>query len=90
MTTCCFDDQAKTVTAWLGSSDSSTTFTRHCIFRFPLNSLNGKKIKFPGRLQKAPGTVLSQNDKKFWEDGIMKLLERWQKIVEQNGEYVVQ
>ena len=31
-----FDDQAKTVTAWLGSSDSSAIFTRHCTFRFPL------------------------------------------------------
>ena len=30
-----FDDQAKTVTAWLGSSDSSATFTRHCTFEFP-------------------------------------------------------
>ena len=30
-----FDDQAKTVTAWLGSSDSSATFTRLCTFKFP-------------------------------------------------------
>ena len=30
-----FDDQAKTVTAWLGSSDSSATFTRYCTFEFP-------------------------------------------------------
>jgi hypothetical protein len=28
--------------------------------------------------------------KKFWEDGIKKLPEKWQKIVEQNSEYVVQ
>ena len=28
--------------------------------------------------------------KKFWEDGIMKWPEKWQKIVEQNGEYAVQ
>ena len=27
---------------------------------------------------------------KFWEDGIMKLLEKWKKVVEQNGEYIVQ
>ena len=27
---------------------------------------------------------------KFWEDEIMKLPEKWQKIVEQNCEYVVQ
>ena len=30
-----FDDQAKTVIAWLGSSDSSTVFTRHCTFGCP-------------------------------------------------------
>ena len=40
-----FDNQAKTATAWLGSSDSSN---RHYTFGFPLiwsvqNSLNGKK-----------------------------------------------
>ena len=35
ISTCFFDDQAKTVTAWLGSSDSSTVFARHCTFRFP-------------------------------------------------------
>ena len=32
----------------------------------------------------------AQKDKKFWEDGIMKLPEKWQKVVEQNGEHVVQ
>ena len=32
-------DQAKTVTAWLGSSDSSAVFTRHCTFRFPFISV---------------------------------------------------
>ena len=32
----------------------------------------------------------AQKDKKFWEDGIMKLCEKWQKVVEQKGEYVVQ
>ena len=31
-----------------------------------------------------------QKDKKFGEDRIMKQIEKWQKIVEQNGEYVVQ
>ena len=31
-----------------------------------------------------------QKDKKFWEDGIMKLAENWQKVVEQKGEYIVQ
>ena len=31
----------------------------------------------------------AQMDKKFWEDEIMKLPEKWQKIVEQNSEHVV-
>ena len=33
---------------------------------------------------------LAQKDKKFGEDGIMKLLEKLQKVVEAKGEYVVQ
>jgi len=32
----------------------------------------------------------AQKDKKFWEEGIMKLPGKCQKVVEQNGEYVVQ
>ena len=35
---------------------------------------------------KAPGTVFAQKDKKFGEDGIMKLPEKWQKVVEQNSD----
>ena len=34
--------------------------------------------------------VFTKKDKMFWEDGIMKLPEKWQKVVEQNDEYVVQ
>ena len=34
-----FDDQAKPVTAWLGSSNSSAIFTRHCTFGFPFISV---------------------------------------------------
>ena len=32
----------------------------------------------------------AQKDKTFWEDGIMKLPEKWQEEMEQNGEHVVQ
>ena len=31
----------------------------------------------------------TQKDKRFWEDGITKLPEKWQKVVQQNGEYIV-
>ena len=33
--------------------------------------------------------VFAKKDKKFREDGIMKQPEKWQKVVEQNSEYVV-
>ena len=47
---CSFDDQAKTVTAWLGSSDSFALFTRCCTFdahwfRSLQNSPNGKILE---------------------------------------------
>ena len=29
----------------------------------------------------------AQKNKEFWEDGIIKLPERWKKIIEQNGKY---
>lgn len=32
----------------------------------------------------------TQNDKKFWEDGVTKLPGKWQRGVEQNNEYVAQ
>ena len=34
--------------------------------------------------------LFAQKDKKFWEGGIMKLPEKWQKVVKQKVEYVVQ
>ena len=33
--------------------------------------------------------LFAQTDKKFREDEIIKLPEKWQKVVEQNGEYIV-
>ena len=32
---------------------------------------------------------LAEKDGKFYERGIMKLPERWQKIIEQNGQYII-
>ena len=90
-----FDDQAKGVTTWLGSSDSSAIFTRHApsdfhSFRSLQNSLNGKNFNSLEDCKRHPEQFFARKDKKFWEDGIMKLPEKWQKVVEQNGEYIVQ
>ena len=59
-TACFFNDQAKTVTVWLGSSDSLPVFIRHFNFVFhsfwSLQNPFNEKNFFPGRLYKAPGT----------------------------------
>uniref|UniRef100_A0A8C6B954 Tc1-like transposase DDE domain-containing protein n=1 Tax=Monodon monoceros TaxID=40151 RepID=A0A8C6B954_MONMO len=53
------------------------------------NSLNGKNFNSLEDYKRHLEEFFAQQDKKFWEDGIMKLPEKWQKVVEQNGEYVV-
>ena len=60
------------------------------VFRSLQNSLNGKNFSSLEDCKRHLEQFFAQKDKKFWEDGIMKLPEKWQKVVEQNGEYVVQ
>ena len=47
-------------------------------------------VQFPGDCKRHLAQFFAQKDKKFWEHRIMKLPEKWQKVVEQNGEYIVQ
>ena len=54
------------------------------------NSLNGKNFYSLENCKRHLEQFFAQKDKKFWEDGIMKLPEKWQKVVEEKGEYVVQ
>ena len=90
------DDQEKTVRACLGISDSSTIFTKHGAFEFPFVlvftrfSYWKKKINSLEDCKRYLEQFFAQEDKKFLENGIMTLPGKWQKIVEQNGEYVVQ
>ena len=75
--------------AWSASSDPSAIFTRHWNFRFPLfqslqNFLNGKNFHFLEDCKRHLEQFFAQKDKKLWEDGITKLPEKWQNIVEQN------
>ena len=50
------------------------------------NSLNGKNFNSLEDCKR----YLEHKDKKFWEDGMVKLSGKWQKIVEQTGEYIFQ
>ena len=54
------------------------------------NSLNGKNFNSLENCKRHLEQFFAQKDKKFSQDGIMKLPEKWQKVVEQKGEYVVQ
>ena len=54
------------------------------------NSLNGRNFNSLEDCKRHLEQFFAQKDKKFWEDGIMKLPEKWQKVVEHKGEYVVQ
>ena len=60
------------------------------LFRSLQNSLNGKNFSPLEDCKRHLEQFFAQKDKKFWEDGIMELPEKWQKVVEQKGEYVVQ
>ena len=79
-----------------GRSDLSAIFTRHCtinvyLFQSLQNSLNGKNFSSLEDVGKSHlEQLFAQKDKNLREDGIMKLPEDLQKVVEQNDEYVVQ
>ena len=60
------------------------------LYRSLQNSLNGKNFNSLGDCKRHLEQFFAQKDKKFWEDGIMKLPEKWQQVVEQKGEHVVQ
>ena len=47
-----------------------------------------EKFSIPWDCKRHLKQLFAQKDK-FWEDGIMKLPEKWQKVVEQKAEYVV-
>ena len=54
------------------------------LFRSLQNPLNGKNFNSLKDCKRHLEQFFAQNDKKFWEDGIMKLPENWQKVVEQS------
>ena len=53
------------------------------LFRSLQNSLNGKNVNSLEDCKRYLGQFFAQKDKKFWEDGIMNLPEKLQKVMEQ-------
>ena len=59
------------------------------LFRSLPNSLNGKTFNDDEAVKSHLLQFFADKDQKFYERGIMKLPERWQKVIEQNGKYII-
>ena len=53
------------------------------------NSLNGKTSNDDEAVKSHLIQFFADKDQKFYERGIIKLPERWQKVIEQNGKYII-
>ena len=59
------------------------------LFRSLQNSLNGKTFNDDEAVKSHLVQFFADKDQKFYERGIMKLPERWQKVIEQNAKYII-
>ena len=59
------------------------------LFRFLQNSFNGKSLNGAEAVKSYLVQFFADKDQKFYERGIIKLPERWQKVIEQNGKYII-
>ena len=59
------------------------------LFRSLQNSLNGKTFNYDEAVKSHLVQFFADKDQKFCERGIMKLPERWEKVIEQNGKYII-
>ncbi len=53
------------------------------------NSLNGVKLASREACENYLSQFFAEKPQKFYTDGIMSLEEKWQKVVDQNGTYLV-
>ena len=58
------------------------------LFSFLQNSLNGKTFNDDEAVKSHFVQFFADKDQKFYERGIVKLTEKWQKVIEQNGKYI--
>ena len=59
------------------------------LFRSLQNSLNGKTFNDDEAVKSHLFQFFANKDQKFYERGIIKLPERWQKVIGQNGKYII-
>ena len=59
------------------------------LFRSLQNSLNGKTFNDDEAVKSHLIQFFVDKDQKFYEREIIKLPERWQKVIEKNGKYII-
>ncbi|GFT09067.1 histone-lysine N-methyltransferase SETMAR [Trichonephila clavipes] len=59
------------------------------LFRSLQNSLNGKNFNNDDDVKLYLIQFFANKNQKFYERGIMMLPERWQKVIDQNGQYIM-
>ena len=58
-------------------------------FRSLKNSLNGVKLASKEACENHLVQFFAQKSQKFYSNGIMILPEKWQKVIDQNGTYII-
>jgi len=58
-------------------------------FRALQNSLDGKKLADRDATENYLAKFFDNKPQKFYNDGIMKLSEKWQKVIDNNGHYIL-
>ena len=59
------------------------------LFRSLQNHLNGKTFESNEAVKNELTQFYAFKNQTFYESGIMKQTERWQKVIEQNGQYMI-
>ena len=59
------------------------------LFRSLQNTLNSKTSNDDEAVKSHLDKFFADKDQKFYERGIMKLSERWQKVIEQNRKHII-
>jgi len=59
------------------------------LFRSLQNHLDGQKFNSLEDVKNGLDQFFAQKSRNFYTSGIMKLPERWQKIIDQNGQYII-
>ena len=59
------------------------------LFRLLQNHLNGKTFYSNEAVKIELIQFFASKNQSFYESGIMKLTKRWEKVIEQNGQYII-